>query len=55
MMFESQYENRVKGKSSGDDLKKRIRNSLLKRLRSGELTPQELVKAVNASGPISPY
>ncbi len=55
MMFESQYENRVKGKASGDDLKKRIRNSLLKRLRSGELTPQDFVKSVNASGPISNY
>ena len=53
MMFENQYENRVKGKAEGYALQSRIRNSLLKRLKSEEITPLQLVKAVNASGPIA--
>ena len=37
MMFENKYENRVKGNREGEDVIKAMRNSLIKRLRSGDL------------------
>ena len=53
MMFESQYENRTKGKREGEDLQKAIYNSLMKRLKSGEISPMDLVRSVNAKENIS--
>ena len=52
MMFESKYENRAKGAAEGEDIQSRIKNSLMKRLKSGEISPLQLVNSVNARGPI---
>ena len=39
MMFENKYENRVKGNREGGDVVNAMTNSLMKRLRSGDVSP----------------
>ena len=43
MMFENQYENRVKGNREGEAVVAAMHNSLARRLRAGTLEPLELV------------
>ena len=52
MMFESKYENRAKGSAEDENVQSRIKNSLMNRLRNDEISPLQLVNAVNARGPI---
>ena len=52
MMFESKYENRAKGSAEDENVQSRIKNSLMNRLKNDEISPLQLVNAVNARGPI---
>ena len=51
MQMESKYVNRIKGKESGEAAVSRYRNSLLKRLKSGALSPLELANAYQYDSP----
>ena len=51
MQWENKYVNRVKGKREGMDAVKSFKNSLLKRLKSGALSPYELATSYQYDEP----
>ena len=51
MQMENKYVNRVKGKESGEKAVGRFKNSILKRLKSGAITPADLERAYQFSAP----
>ena len=52
MQMENKYVNRVKGKESGDKAVSRFKNSLLKRLKSDAITPEQLANSYQFSDPV---
>ena len=51
MMFESQYENRSKGKAEGMEVVKQLKNSLLRRLKSDKLSALDFANAYQYDSP----
>ena len=51
MMFESQYENRSKQAAEGDEVISQLKNSILKRLKTDQISPLQLANSYQYDSP----